>query len=111
MVNSKPGRNYSRVAGGGGGSVLRLSDSSCSIRAIGSGAKRAFTIVELLVVITIIGILMGILLPAIQQSRETGRRINCISNLKNQALGVVYFHEAYRHFPLGIYQATSLDHS
>ncbi|MDW8039338.1 MAG: DUF1559 domain-containing protein [Thermoguttaceae bacterium] len=111
MVNSKPGRNYSRVAGGGGGSVLRLSDSSCSIRAIGSGAKRAFTIVELLVVITIIGILMGILLPAIQQSRETGRRINCTSNLKNQALGVLNFVDAHRYFPPGVYEAGHLDHS
>ena len=73
--------------------------------------KQGFTIVELLVVIAIIGLLMGILLPAIQQSREAGRRITCTSNLKNQALGVLNFVDAHRHFPVGVYQSGTLDHS
>jgi len=73
--------------------------------------SRAFTLVEILIVITLIGIMIAVLMPAIQAAREAARRNGCLNNVHNIGIALQSYHDSHRSFPMGSDLVQNTEHA
>ena len=79
------------------------SSGTCYVAPNPAPSRRVgFTLVELLVVIAIIGVLIALLLPAVQSAREAARRTQCLNQMKQLALACLNYESQWKHFPAGV---------
>jgi prepilin-type N-terminal cleavage/methylation domain-containing protein/prepilin-type processing-associated H-X9-DG protein len=80
---------------------MRYPPQLCAERRLCTDAARGFTLVELLVVVAVIGVLVALLLPAVQAARESSRRTRCANNLRQQGVALINFESQRRSLPVG----------
>lgn len=85
-----------------------VADSSPEGRLTGRGGRVGLTLVELLVALGVIGLLLALLLPAVQQVRSAARRTECVSHLKQFGLAIHNYHDIHQMFPAGNVNSASV---